>query len=281
MGAPFLFNQLSIARSITRELNQVRIALILNGLQAVLNLLLALRFLFLSFLLIASFALIRITINDNRFILTISANTGGCKNATNDPNADHPGLIQALPTFCRNKRAGAAFFYLTAIVWIIPLVQTLITARQIRKNPLSTPFEIPFTHSHEPVGGGSGGGGRGGHNDDEEEANDRGNNNQRPREREEDRNDSYATRPSGDYYRNEPFNEPTPAGYEAKDPFNDENARYDTTEQGRGGGGGGGGEEEEEEDRYAARRAELDPYELVRKVSPDSVSGCCALGSGS
>jgi hypothetical protein len=43
---------------------------------------------------------------------TVSANVGGCKNADNDANADIEGYTDALPTFCRDKRAAAAFFWL-------------------------------------------------------------------------------------------------------------------------------------------------------------------------
>ena len=43
---------------------------------------------------------------------TVSANVGGCKDATKDAHADLEGYVDALPSFCRSKRASAAFFWL-------------------------------------------------------------------------------------------------------------------------------------------------------------------------
>lgn len=48
-----------------------------------------------------------------RIIATVSANSGGCKNRSADPNAGKAGYTAAMDPFCRNKRAAAAFFWLT------------------------------------------------------------------------------------------------------------------------------------------------------------------------
>jgi hypothetical protein len=44
---------------------------------------------------------------------TVSANVGGCKDASKDAHADLEGYTDVLGGFCRNKRAAAAFFWLT------------------------------------------------------------------------------------------------------------------------------------------------------------------------
>lgn len=87
VGAPLLHYRFKAARSIERNLGEMRVALILNSSQTFRSFLLAL-------------------------ITTISANSGGCKNRANDPNAALAGYTDAMGPFCRDKRAGAAFFWL-------------------------------------------------------------------------------------------------------------------------------------------------------------------------
>lgn len=60
-----------------------------------------------------------------RFTLTISANSKGCKNPENDPNAEKEGYLEnGLPGFCRDKRALTAFLWLAFISWLVSLVST-------------------------------------------------------------------------------------------------------------------------------------------------------------
>lgn len=47
----------------------------------------------------------------NSLVTTISAYSGGCKDASSDDNAQLPGYTDSMGPFCRNKRAGAAFFW--------------------------------------------------------------------------------------------------------------------------------------------------------------------------
>ena len=96
----------------------------------------------------------------NRIIATVSANSGGCKNRADDPNAAKAGYTAAMDPFCRNKRAGAAFFWLTfsqfippskkptsdknpIVVWTISLASILKTWYAVRTNPQSSAFLIP------------------------------------------------------------------------------------------------------------------------------------------
>jgi len=82
-----LADKLRFLRPLERGLKQIRIAVILQAFQVVCMLLMAL-------------------------VNTVSANVGGCKDATKDAHADLEGYVDALPAFCRNKRASAAFFWL-------------------------------------------------------------------------------------------------------------------------------------------------------------------------
>lgn len=75
--------------------------------------------------------------------MTVSANVGGCKDSTKDPNAEKEGWLDELPVFCRNKRAGAAFFWLTTLAWATSLALVALSWYQIRKHPVSSGFAVP------------------------------------------------------------------------------------------------------------------------------------------
>lgn len=82
-----LYDRLSFLRGLAHVLRQVRPAFILNSVQVFLMIIFAVA-------------------------TTVSANIAGCKNAEDDPHADLEGYTDALPGFCRDKRAAAAFFWL-------------------------------------------------------------------------------------------------------------------------------------------------------------------------
>ncbi|KAM0755274.1 hypothetical protein T439DRAFT_322312 [Meredithblackwellia eburnea MCA 4105] len=118
LGTPLLYEKFLFLRGIARGLRQVRIGVIVNASQTLFMLLMAL-------------------------VTTISANSGGCKNPDSDPNKDKEGYTDAMPGFCRNKRAGAAFFWLNFFAWATTLALILYTWYKIRTNPQSTGFAIP------------------------------------------------------------------------------------------------------------------------------------------
>ncbi|GAA5933801.1 SDR family NAD(P)-dependent oxidoreductase [Sporobolomyces koalae] len=114
-----------VLRSLDRLMRPIRVAVILNSFQAFCMLIMAI-------------------------VTTVSANTGGCKDPSKDTHAELEGYQEALPGFCRNKRAGAAFFWLSSIVWLATLTLTLISFVQIRRHPRSTAFNSP---SQDPNSG--------------------------------------------------------------------------------------------------------------------------------
>ncbi|KAL8280301.1 hypothetical protein RQP46_007218 [Phenoliferia psychrophenolica] len=144
LATPLLYEKVSFLRGLARGLRQIRIGVIINGVQTFLMVLMAL-------------------------ITTISANSGGCKNADDDPHKDLEGYTDAMGPFCRNKRAGAAFFWLNFFAWATTLGLILFTWYHIRKSPKSTGFAIPgaqfptddeeaFAHSDVETPGYGGGG---------------------------------------------------------------------------------------------------------------------------
>lgn len=76
-------------------------------------------------------------------VTSISANVGGCKDASKDPHHDLKGYTEALPTFCRDKRASAAFFWLSFLAWAATLGLCLLTFARIRRNPRTGGFVPP------------------------------------------------------------------------------------------------------------------------------------------
>lgn len=98
-------------------------------------------------------------------VTTISAYGGGCKNPADDPNSDLKGYTDAMGPFCRNKRAGAAFFWFNfrefhvlylrqtssfadsdspkPVAWLTTALFVLLKWQSIRKNPTTTGFTIP------------------------------------------------------------------------------------------------------------------------------------------
>ncbi|ORY77642.1 hypothetical protein BCR35DRAFT_305416 [Leucosporidium creatinivorum] len=226
LATPLLCDKLTFLRGLDRALRQIRVAVIINA--------------------STGFWMIIIAIAS-----TVSANVGGCKDASKDAHADLEGYTDVLGGFCRNKRAAAAFFWLTTLAWLTTLGFVFLTWYQIRKHPVSSGFAIPgsqfpaddeeaFAHSdvestpYSQVGGranvvgGANGGGEMGY------------------------------RPSGDYYEGQGegrlFGDSGAYGEEdyhhpqARDPFEDQAGAYDE-------------EERERERRYE----QADPYEAIRK----------------
>ncbi|KAK4700109.1 hypothetical protein P7C70_g6142, partial [Phenoliferia sp. Uapishka_3] len=214
LSTPLLYERLLFLRGVARGLRQIRIGIIVNGCQTALMLIMGLA-------------------------TTVSANTGGCKNASSDEHADLDGYTDAMGPFCRNKRAGAAFFWLNFLAWATTLGLILLAWFKIRKNPRAIGgFAIPgsqfrqddedaFAHSdgesQTPGVGGAGGA-------------------------------SMGYRPSGDYYTGEGesrlFSE-SAVGYgddsyhpQTRDPFEDQ-PTY-------------GGHEDPDVDPYQAIRKSMD-----------------------
>ncbi|GAA6054052.1 hypothetical protein JCM3770_001341 [Rhodotorula araucariae] len=113
-----LADKLRFLRPLERGLKQIRIAVILQVFQVVCMLLMAL-------------------------VTTVSANVGGCKDATTDAHAEIEGYSDALPGFCRGKRASAAFFWLNLFAWAATLGLTFLVFARVRRNPRSTGFAPP------------------------------------------------------------------------------------------------------------------------------------------
>ncbi|BGP41939.1 hypothetical protein JCM10450v2_006015 [Rhodotorula kratochvilovae] len=113
-----LADKLRFLRPLERGLKQIRIAVILQVFQVVCMLLMAL-------------------------VTTVSANVGGCKDASKDANAELEGYTDALPGFCRDKRASAAFFWLNFFAWAATLSLTFLLFARVRRNPRSTGFAPP------------------------------------------------------------------------------------------------------------------------------------------
>ncbi|BGP72168.1 hypothetical protein NBRC10513v2_005559 [Rhodotorula toruloides] len=118
LSAFTLADRFHFLRGLERGLKQVRIAVILNAFQTGVMLILAL-------------------------VTSISANVGGCKDASKDPHDDLEGYTDALPGFCRDKRASAAFFWLNFVAWAISLGLCLLTFARIRRNPRTGGFVPP------------------------------------------------------------------------------------------------------------------------------------------
>lgn len=105
-------------RGLERFFKQIRVSVILDSTQVILNLLMA-------------------------AIATASASSAGCKDPSKDPHAAIEGYTNALPTFCRNKRASAAFFWLALLACSGTLTRCLVTVVRIRKSPQSSAFAPP------------------------------------------------------------------------------------------------------------------------------------------
>lgn len=156
--------------------------------------------------------------------------------------------------FCRNKRAIAAFFWLTLLAWSASLALVVRTFLRIRKNPQSAGFVPPGTTAA----------GAAFPADDEEAF--------APSDVEDSHHGGkeMGYRPSGDYYAGDRlFAEGVPAGYgryaqggggeeDYRDPFEDRHAAAS-----KAGGTG------DSDDGYGGRSAAYeaaDPYEAIRKV---------------
>ncbi|GAA5980651.1 hypothetical protein JCM11641_000163 [Rhodosporidiobolus odoratus] len=116
-----LADKVRFLQGLERALKQIRVAVIINAFQSTVFLLAAI-------------------------ITTVSANVGGCKDASKDAHADVDGYTDALPTFCRNKRAAAAFFWLTFFSWLGSLTLTVLVFIRIRRHPTSGGFAPPGSH---------------------------------------------------------------------------------------------------------------------------------------
>lgn len=110
-----------------RFFKQIRTSIILDSTQVALNLLLA-------------------------AITTGSASSGGCKDASLDPHADKDGYPDALPPFCRDKRASAAFFWLSLAASGTTLAFCLVTFVRVRRSAETTAFTPPLPLAQEDAG---------------------------------------------------------------------------------------------------------------------------------
>lgn len=102
-------------RGLERFFKQIRVSIILDSSQVTLNLMMA-------------------------AIATASASSSGCKDPSKDPHADIEGYTDALPSFCRNKRASAAFFWLALGACSVTLARLIMRVVQIRKTPQTSTF---------------------------------------------------------------------------------------------------------------------------------------------
>jgi len=119
LAVPLIYEKYDRLKGAARATRQVRVNFIINGSQV-------------GLLLIAS------------LLTTISAYTAGCSNVNKDPNAKIKGYTNALPGFCRNKRAGAAFFWFNLLLWGVSLALTLRSWWQTRKvGPRIPGFDRP------------------------------------------------------------------------------------------------------------------------------------------
>ncbi|KWU42853.1 hypothetical protein RHOSPDRAFT_35582 [Rhodotorula sp. JG-1b] len=105
-------------RGLERFFKQIRGSIILDSSQVTLNLMMA-------------------------AIATASASSSGCKDPSKDPHADIEGYTKALPSFCRNKRASAAFFWLALVACSVTLARCIMHVVQIRKAPQTSAFTPP------------------------------------------------------------------------------------------------------------------------------------------
>ncbi|KAK4046600.1 hypothetical protein OIV83_005970 [Microbotryomycetes sp. JL201] len=148
---------------------------------------------------------------------TISANVAGCKDPLKDPHADHEAYVATLEGFCRNKGAGAAFFWLAFFAWSLNLGLILLKFYHARKNPMASAF-VPPTPSFQYT------------TPADEEAFDANDDRVDPFTDKDDRREPAGYRPSGDYYDGRLYDEEdAPPGYgrqrgdvyhpETRDPF--------------------------------------------------------------
>lgn len=80
---------------------------------------------------------------------TISANTAGCKNPADDPNASVEGYIDKLPGFCRNKRALTAFYWLALVAWAVSTVVIVRRFHAVRRSATRIPPFVPPQGPHD------------------------------------------------------------------------------------------------------------------------------------
>ncbi|POY69984.1 hypothetical protein BMF94_7028 [Rhodotorula taiwanensis] len=121
-----LADTLRFLRGPERFFKQIRSSIVLDSSQVALNLLLAI-------------------------VTTASASSAGCKDPSKDPHADKEGYTDALPSFCRNKRASAAFFWLAFFACSATLAFCLVTFARVRRAPTSSAF-VPPTGVAAPGG---------------------------------------------------------------------------------------------------------------------------------
>ncbi|KAK4049248.1 hypothetical protein OIO90_005537 [Microbotryomycetes sp. JL221] len=79
---------------------------------------------------------------------TVSCQVGGCSDPTKDPHADNEAYINTLDLFCRNKSAGATFFWFQLFAWLTLLGLVLLKWSYIRKNPITTKFNPPTSFTY-------------------------------------------------------------------------------------------------------------------------------------
>ncbi|KAM0791951.1 hypothetical protein ACM66B_004202 [Microbotryomycetes sp. NB124-2] len=153
---------------------------------------------------------------------TISANVGGCKDPSKDAHADDAAYVATLDGFCRNKGAGAAFFWLTFFAWALNFGLVVLKFYHTRKYPATSAFVPPTSTSFEYT------------TPADEEAFDATDDRVDPfTDKDEARETPAGYRPSGDYYDGRLYEEEdAPPGYgrqqrdlyhpETRDPFEDQ-----------------------------------------------------------
>ncbi|CAG7849650.1 SubName: Full=Uncharacterized protein {ECO:0000313/EMBL:CCA71321.1} [Serendipita indica DSM 11827] len=123
LAVPVIYDRYDRLAGLFRALRVTRVALICNGIGIFFSLITA-------------------------FVTTISVFTQpGCKDPKKDPSAKSAGkaFVAGLPDWCQTKRAGAIFFWLTLLAW---LVTTYLAFQEWRTGktvyrPEDPPFKLP------------------------------------------------------------------------------------------------------------------------------------------
>ncbi|SCV73344.1 BQ2448_7270 [Microbotryum intermedium] len=122
LGVALYSDNVRLFRSMARGMRQIRIAMIVNTNQVI--------WIFMAMV-----------------SATVSTRVGGCKDPSLDDHAADQAYTVLLPAFCRNKRAGAAFFWLLFMAWCASLCMTIASWYRADRSPQSQAFSsIPGVH---------------------------------------------------------------------------------------------------------------------------------------
>ncbi|SDA02979.1 BZ3500_MvSof-1268-A1-R1_Chr11-1g03246 [Microbotryum saponariae] len=122
LGVALYSDNVRLFRSMARGMRKIRVAMIVNTNQVI-------------WILMAMVS------------ATASTRAGGCKNPALDEHAGDEAYTALLPPFCRNKRAGAVFFWLLFISWCASLGITIASWYRARRRPQSQAFtSVPGVH---------------------------------------------------------------------------------------------------------------------------------------